>query len=204
MPGFKLPPLGPASRREPDPVTEGQPQPASIEPSPLEVAEQRRGERDDVIRQSMAEQAVQGRSEGLMAAQQEALETIQAGDAQIKLWRLLSGQYHYSNVSVETIKSAAATEMPGMGAKQGMRFIVRRIAVIAPKGSKLRLYLNTVVVSQFIEVITNVQEFSGEAPGNLWIGGQKRVIPVIVGAEEEGQAVVRFEGDLVPFEHLSW
>lgn len=204
MPGFRLPPLGPASRREPVASSEGQPEPAGIEPGPLEVAEQRRGERDDVIRQSMAEQAVQGRSEGLMASQLEGQETIQAGDAQVKLWRLLSGQYHYSNVSVETITSALATEMPGMGAKQGMRFIVRRIAVLAPKGSKLRLYLNTVTPGQFIEVITNVQEFSGEAPGNLWIGGQKRVIPVIVGAEETGQAMVRFEGDLVPYEHLSW
>lgn len=201
---FRLPPLGPASRREHVPPGEGRPEPASIEPSALEVAEQRRGERDDRVRESMAQQAVEGRSEGLAPDQYAPVESIRAGDAQIKLWRLLSGQYHYSDVSTGSVAGAEATQLKGIGTKQGMRFIVRRIAAEAPKGSKLKLYLNTVVASQFIEVVSNVQEFSGEAPGNLWVTGQKRIIPVIVGAEEAGQAVVRFEGDLVPFEQLSW
>jgi hypothetical protein len=201
---FRLPPLGPATRREPIGPDQGQPEPASIEPSPLEVAEQRRGERDDRVRESMAAQALQGRSEGLSPDQYAPVEGVKAGDAQIKLWRLLSGQYHYSDVSTGTVGNAEATNLKGVSTREGTRFIVRRIAVMAPKGSKLRLYLNTVVASQFIEVISNVQEFSGEAPGNLWVAGPKAIIPVIVGAEEAGQAVVRFEGDLVPFEHLSW
>ena len=204
MAGFKLPPLGPASRREPPVAREGQPEPAGIEPSALEVAEQRRGERDDVVRESMAAQALQGRSQGLGEDQYAPVESIQAGDAQIKLWRLLSGQYHYSDVSTGNVTSAEPTELKGINTKEGMRFIVRRLVVMAPPGSKLRLYLNTVVASQFIEIISSVQEFCGEAPGGLWVAGQKRIIPVIVGAESAGQAVVRFEGDLVPHEYLSW
>jgi hypothetical protein len=196
--------LGPASRRAPIAPDEGQPEPASIEPSPLEVAEQRRGERDDVIRESMAAQALQGRSEGLGEDQYVPRETVQAGDAQIKLWRLLSGQYHHESIGVGEVTNAEATEMPRHGAKQGMRFIVRRIAVTAPKGTKLRLYLNQIAPSNFLEVITNVQEFSGEAPGNLWISQDKGIIPVAVGAEAVGQVMVRLEGDLVPHEYLSW
>jgi hypothetical protein len=201
---LKLPPMGPAARRTRIPPGEGRPEPASIEPSPLEVAEQRRGERDDVVRESMAAQALQGRSEGLAPDQYEPVETVQAGDAQIKLWRLLSGQFHYADMSTGQVANAEATLLSNVEVKEGMRFIVRHINVLAPKGSKLRIYLNSVVPANFLEVITNVQEFSGEPPGCLWIEGPGSIVPVIVGAEAAGQAVVRFEGDLAPNEYLSW
>jgi hypothetical protein len=183
-------------------VGEGQPEAASIEPSPLEVAEQHRGERDDQIRESMAAQAVEGRSEGLELP--VGSPRPEGWDGALKLYRLLAGHCAYSQSAVETLKNeVAAQRVPFVEeVDAGFIFIARSLMVQAPKGCKLQLYENAITPMGFREVVANVQEFSGELPGTCVFIGPCWIVGNVLECKEAGQITIRVEGDLVPREYV--
>jgi len=197
--------LGTRTRRARRPtVSEGQPQAAGVEPGPFEVAEQERGERDDVIRDSMAQQAVMGRMEGYVTGVGER-ELSAIGDSCLKLYRLLSGQYNYEHTIAGNVKNETAEQMVAKArARAGKLFIIRRIAVLAPEGCKLRLYKNGQTPANFVEVATAVQEFSGEPPGTLRLREKEELLATVLGCKAEGQVVIHLEGDLVDQENVPW
>jgi hypothetical protein len=205
MPGLRLPPMGTAQRRRPTPEGEGQPEPASIEPGPLEVAEQRRGERDDVVRESMAAQAAEGgRNEGYVTGFGER-ELSAIGDSCLKLYRFLSGQYNFEESMSGVVKSEAAEQKVDVSeAYAGKIFVIRRFSVKAPKGCKLRLYKGQIGPGGFVEVFTAAQEGAGEVPGTIRLRGKEHLIATVLGAEEAGTVVINLEGDLVNEEDLPW
>jgi hypothetical protein len=205
MQGLKLPPMGPASRRRPIREGEGQPEPNAVEPSPLEVAEQRRGERDDVVRESMAVQAAEGgRNEGYLTGVGER-ELSSIGDSCLKLYRLLAGQYNYEHPFSGEVKNEAGEQEVGrVKAKAGKTFIIRRFSVLAPKGAKLRFYFNNVATANFIEVVTAAQEASGEFAGYLRLRENEHLVATVIGCEAAGTVVIHLEGDLVNEENLPW
>lgn len=202
---FRLPPMGTAQRREPVREGEGQPEPASLEPGPLEVAEQRRGERDDAVRESMAAQAAEGgRAEGYVTGQGER-ELSAIGDSCLKLYRFLSGQYNYEETMSGKVESKVAEQkVDQTEAYAGKIFVVRRFAVMAPKGCKLRLYKGQIGPGGFVEVFTAAQEGAGEIPGTIRLRGKEHLIATVVGAEEAGTVVINLEGDLLNEENLPW
>lgn len=205
MAGLRLPPMGSAQRRRPVTETEGQPEPASVEPSPLEVAEQRRGERDDAVRDSMAEQAATGgRNDGYVTGQGER-ELSRIGDSSLKLYRFLSGQYNYEETMSGKVEAKAAEQKVDVTeAYAGKIFVIRRFAVLAPKGCKLRLYKGQIGPGGFVEVFTAAQEGAGEVPGMIRLRGKEHLIATVLGAEEAGTVVINLEGDLVNEENLPW
>lgn len=186
-------------------VSEGQPGAASVEPAPLEVAEQDRGERDDVVRESMAEQAMEGgRDEGYVTGAGER-ELSALGESCLKLYRFLSGQYNFEETLAGPVKNEAGEqEVDRLEARAGKIFTVRRFAVRAPKGAKLRLYKGQVGVAGFVEVFTAAQEGSGEIAGEIRLRGKERLIATVLGCEEAGTVAVNLEGDLVNEEQLPW
>jgi hypothetical protein len=194
------PRLGPAARRNLD----SQPDAALIEPSPLETAEERRGDRDDVIREAMAGLALLGRSAGIPEEELDGYGTPEGHDAELKLYRLLAGHYRHQLMGSHNIENSTAAQEFGLveHIRDGFIFIARGLRAMAPAGSKLQLYEQSKSPSNFREVVTSVQEFSGEMPGTCVFEGPTRVVAVILGATEAGQAVVRLEGDLVPREFI--
>jgi hypothetical protein len=206
--GFKLPPRGTVAMRERsrDGVSEGQPAAASVEPSPLEVSEQERGERDDVIRDSMAAQAVDPRDEGYLTGLGELADELSAfGDGCLKMYRLLSGQYNFEEAMSGQVKGEAAEQEVGrIDTNAGKLLIVRRMTVLAPKGCKLRLYKNNMAAGNLVEVVTAAQEFAGEIPGTIRLRGNEYLVASVIGAEAAGTVVVNFEGDLVNEDSLPW
>jgi hypothetical protein len=186
-------------------ASEGQPEAARIEPAPREVSEQERGERDDVIRSSMAEQAAEGgRAEGYLTGVGER-ELSAIGDSCLKLYRLLAGQYNYEHPFSGIVKNETAEQEVGrIKAKAGKTFIIRRFSVLAPKGAKLRFYYNSVGVANFIEVVTAAQEASGEFAGYLRLRENEHLVATVSGCEEAGTVVIHLEGDLVNEENLPW
>jgi hypothetical protein len=206
--GFKLPPRGTVAMRERsrDGVSEGQPAAASVEPSPLEVAEQQRGERDDVIRDSMAGQAVDPRDEGYLTGLSEVANELSAfGDGCLKLYRLLSGQYNFEISFAGDIKAEAAEQEVGrVKPGAGRLLVVRRFTVLAPKGSKLRLYKNNIAPGNLVEVFTAAQEGAAEVPGLIRLRESEFLVGSILGAEAAGTAIVHLEGDMVTEEPVPW
>jgi hypothetical protein len=202
---LKLPPLGPAQRRQPVNVSEGQPEAARIEPGPLEVAEQRRGERDDTIRVSMAEQAAEGgRAEGYVTGAGER-ELSAIGDSCLKLYRFLSGQYNYEETMSGKVEAKAAEQkVDQVEAYAGKIFVIRRFSVLAPKGCKLRLYKGQIGPGGFVEVFTAAQEGAGEIPGQIRLRGKEHLIATVLECGEAGTVVINLEGDLVNEENLPW
>ena len=198
-----LPRPGPPAREG----GEGQPDAALIEPGPLETAEQRRGNFDDLVRTTMAQLAQVGRMEGIPEEQLESygIEPPEGFDAQLKLFRLLAGHYRHQLIGTMMCENSSTAQQEfGLveHIRAGYIFIARGLRVTAPPGSKLKLYENSNTPNQFREVVTSVQEFSGEIPGTGVFRGPTRVLAVITGVTEAGQAVVRLEGDLVPEEFL--
>lgn len=207
--GFKLPPRGTVAMRERsrDGVSEGQPAAASVEPSPLEVAEQGRGERDDAVRDSMAVQAAEGgRDEGYVTGLAELANELSAfGDGCLKLYRLMSGQYNFEeSMSGQVKNEAAEQQVDRIDTNAGKLLIVRRMTVLAPKGCKLRLYKNNIAAGNLVEVVTAAQEFAGEIPGTIRLRGNEYLVASVIGAEAAGTVIVNFEGDLVNEDSLSW
>lgn len=181
-----LPKLGPQR------PLEGQPHPARDEPGPLEASEELRAQVDDVLRESMAEQAAAGgRALGIpghLVLPDPSLE---------KLWHLFTGQYHTDFIVSQAVAAGESVIEIGQ-VRQGFMFICRGIRVQAPALSRLKLYEgqpNT--PGSFREVITNVQEYAGEPPGTLIFKGPMRIYGVLTLAEAPGQATIRLEGDLV-------
>lgn len=186
-----VPKLGTRERREA--VSAGQPQAASIEPGPLEVAEEERAQRDDAIRESMAEQA----AEGGRAIGDPELAPGPLSDAARKHYRLVSGQYNFIMVGASKLllgenSFAFPEEIPA-----GRIFIVRAIRAIAPKGTGLQLFLNNLTPTSLIEVITNIQLASIQTTGPIRIVGPARVLAKTTGTEAEGPCTLRLEGDNV-------
>ena len=208
-PGFKLPPRGTVAMRERtrDGVSEGQPAAASVEPSPLEVSEQERGERDDVIRDSMAAQAVDPRMEGLLTGLGELMDELSHyGDGALKLYRYLSGQYNQVlSFEAATVKAEAAEqEVSRIKTKPGTIFIARRYTVLAPKGCKLRFYKNQISPGNLCEVFTAAQEGAAEIPGSIRLRDSEQLVATVLGAEAEGSVIINLEGDLVATEPVAW
>jgi hypothetical protein len=186
-------------------VSEGEPAAAGIEPGPLETAEDRRGQRDDVIRSVMAMLARDARAEGIPEEELAGygLPEKEREDGSLKLFRLLAGHYRYSISNAVALKNEAGAQLvdlPHINA--GYIFVARGVRVLAPKGCKLQIYENHNVPIDFREVITNVQEFSGEVPGQCLFRGPCKPQAVVLGCEEAGQIMLRLEGDLVPEEYL--
>jgi hypothetical protein len=186
-------------------ASEGQPEAAVLEPGPREVSEQERGERDDVIRASMAQQAAEGgRNEGYLTGLGER-ELSSIGDSCLKLYRLLAGQYNYEHPMSGVVKNEAAEqEVSRIKAKANKTFIVRRFSVTAPKGAKLRFYYNNISPANFIEVVTAAQEASGEFAGYLRLRENEHLVATVSGCEAAGTVVIHLEGDLVNEENLPW
>jgi hypothetical protein len=172
----------------------------------LEVAEQQRGERDDVVRDSMAAQAAQGgRDEGYLTGLHETGELSHLGEATLKLYRLLSGQYNYEHpFSGVIVNEVAEQEVGRIKAKAGRLFIVRRMATLAPEGCKLRLYKNNIAPGNLVEVVTAAQEFAGEIPGTIRLRDNEHLVGTVVGAKAAGTVIVHLEGDLVETEPVPW
>lgn len=177
--------------------SQGQPAPAGIEPGPLETAEAARGVADDELRQSMAEQAVYGRAEGHAERGPAPLS-----EPSLRLYQLLSGQFHHELVAAAPC-GIGRTEFafPEEIGREAI-YIVRGLRVLGPAGAKLALYLNNVTPASFIEVVTNVQEYSGEPPGTQVIQGPARIIAVITEATAAGLCMVKLAGDLVTQEPI--
>jgi hypothetical protein len=197
------PQLGTKARRVR--ASEGQPAAARIEPGPGEVAEQERGERDDVIRRSMAEQAAEGgRNEGYLTGLGEQ-ELSAIGESCLKLYRYLSGQFTYEHVVAGPVANSEEEQEVGrMKARAGKIFVVRRLSVLAPKGAKLRLYYNNIAAANFIEVVAAAQEFSGAIPGELRARENEFIVASVLGCKEAGTVTIHLEGDLVNAEPVPW
>jgi len=186
-------------------VSEGQPGAASEEPSPLEVAEQERGERDDVVRESMAAQAAEGgRAEGYLTGVGER-ELSAIGESCLKLYRYLSGQFNYEHFLTGQVENSVAEQEVGrFKARAGKLLVVRRLSVLAPEGCKLRLYYNNIMAANFAEVITAAQEFSGPLGGELRLREGEHLVASVLGAKAAGTVAIHFEGDLVNQENVPW
>ena len=197
------PQLGTKARR--NRVSEGQPAAAKIEPAPAEIYEQERGERDDAIRDSMAEQAAQGgRNEGYLTGLGEQ-ELSAIGESCLKLYRYLSGQFTYEPVLAGVVVNTEEEQEVGrIKARAGKLFVVRRLSVLAPKGAKLRLYLNNIAPANFVEVVTAAQEFSGVVPGEIRVRENEHLVASVLGCKEAGTVTIHFEGDLVNTESVPW
>jgi hypothetical protein len=207
--GFKLPPRGTVAMRERtrDGVSEGQPAAASVEPSPLEVSEQERGERDDVIRDSMAQQAAEGgRDEGYLTGLSELANELSAfGDGCLKLYRLLSGQYNFEiSFSGPVANEVAEQEVGRIKPGAGKLLVVRRFTVLAPEGCKLRLYKNNVGQGNLVEVFTAAQEGAAEIPGTIRLRESEYLVGTVLGAKAAGTAIVHLEGDMVTENPVPW
>jgi hypothetical protein len=185
--------------------SEGQPEAARIEPGPREVSEQERGERDDVIRESMAAQAAEGgRALGYLTGFGER-ELSAIGDSCLKLYRLLAGQYNYEHPFSGEVKNETAEQEVGrIKAKAGKTFIIRRFSVLAPEGAKLRFYYNNVNTANFIEVVTAAQESSGAFGETLRLRENEHLVATVLGCKAAGTVVIHLEGDLVNEENLPW
>jgi hypothetical protein len=178
----------------------GQPSPAGIEPGPFERAEAERAAADDGLRERMGEEAHEGRAEGIAGA--PPLEWHQP--AELKQYRLMSGQYRHTITAAGNVPIGGANQLPfPEEIRAGMIFVIRAIRALAPAGAKLQLYQDNVTPTNFREVVTNVQEYSGEVPGELVIRGASRLIAMITGTSAEGLAVIRLEGDLVQREPVA-
>lgn len=198
--------LGTRTRRARRVTTSGgQPEAAELEPGPREVSEQERGERDDVIRESMAAQAAMGgRAEGYLTGRGER-ELSAPGDSCLKLYRLLAGQYNYEHPFTGEVKNETAEQEVGrIKAKAGKTFIIRRFSVLAPEGAKLRFYFNNVNVANFVGVATAAQEAEGEFAGYLRLRENEHLVATVLGCKAAGTVVIHLEGDLVNEENLPW
>jgi hypothetical protein len=199
-------PLLPTRQPRHVPESSGQPEAAGVDAGPLEGAEELRGERDDVIRGLMAALARVGRDEGIPEDQLEGygMPEKEREDGGLKLYRLLSGHYRHHLTAVGVVKAEAGQQIVPFVEEvdAGFIFIARGLRVLGPEGTKLLLYENNTVPTSFREVVTNVQQFSGEPPGTCLWRGPCRLLAVTEEVKKEGQLTVRLEGDLVPEEYL--
>ena len=190
-------------------TSQGQSQPSQVEATRLEMSEEERGRRDDVVRGLMdilSKLGQDGTYGGIPLEQTGGLGPFepenQPDRGALKLYRLLSGHFrHHLNAVGQLANEKAAQIVPFVEeVDAGFIFIARGIRVTGPKGCKLQLYENNTVPTSFREVITNVQEFSGEPPGTCLWRGPCRILAVATECEAAGQLTVRLEGDLVPEE----
>lgn len=90
----------------------------------------------------------------------------------------------------------SATEQPTEPIPQGYVFIPERIMAQAPEGSKLALFRNAVGISNFIEVVANIQEYAN-VTGGLIVEGPSTIIAQITGAKKAGAFAISVSGSLV-------
>jgi hypothetical protein len=174
--------------------SQGQPQPAGIEPGPLEVEQENRALRDDTVRASMADQALRGRAEG---APELPPPTPAVPD--LRTYRLLSGQFHQTLIAAAPVGAGETVFAFPEEISRGYLLVVRAIRVTAPPKSVLALFLNNVSPTSLIEVVNPAVLASVPSWGQV-IAGPARILARITEAEAVGTAVVRLEGDLVPKE----
>lgn len=191
-----MPKLGTRERREA--VSAGQPQAAGVEPGPLEVAEEERAQRDDAIRESMAEQAAEG-GRALGAAE---LPPGPLSDAARKHYRLVSGQYNFIMVGASKLVPGENTFAFPEEVAAGRIFIVRAVRAIAPKGTSLQIFLNNLAPTSLIEVNPNIALASFATAGPIRIVGPAVIVAKTLGTEAEGPCVLRLEGDNVEAESI--
>jgi hypothetical protein len=174
------------------PVSQGQPAPAGLEPGPQEWGEAERAAADDRLREAMQQQAE--RAQGIAELAPPGL----LEDPTLRLYRLQSGQYRHAVTAAGNVPIGGENQLAfPEEVHAGEIFIIRGIRALAPAGARLLLYQDAVTPTNFREVITSVQQFSGEPPGTLVIRGPSRLIAVITNTTAEGLAMVRLEGDLV-------
>ena len=68
----------------------------------------------------------------------------------------------------------------------GQTFIGRRLTAMAPETALLKIYKNSVQPDNFLEVVTNIQVYANDIPGDLVVEGPATLIAV-VDIEEEAE-----------------
>lgn len=80
----------------------------------------------------------------------------------------------------------------------GQVFVARRLMVQGPEGAKLQLYVNSVTGPNFREVVTNVQEYANDIPGDIIVEGPAQIIAVVTGVTKAGSIAGTISGYLLP------
>jgi hypothetical protein len=110
----------------------------------------------------------------------------------------LTGRKHYRLPIIGAVKKGT-TELQAIELiPQGYTFIGRRLTAQAPKESLLELYMNSVQPDNFLEVVTNIQVYANNIPGDLIVEGPATIIAVISGAEAAGNCSINLHGYLIP------
>lgn len=118
-----------------------------------------------------------------------------------RLADIASGKYYFElegSVNLAAEENSGTLTLPMI--PQGYVFIPQRIAVQAPKGSRLQLFSNSVSAANFLEVIANVQEYSEGILGPWQVYGPCVILAKFTKAEAATAATVVLSGMLIPRE----
>jgi hypothetical protein len=95
-------------------------------------------------------------------------------------------------VAKEETSKAWSEQIP-----QGYIFLPQRLAIQAPEGSRLQLFTNNESAANFVEVVSNVQEYSEGILGPWVTFGPARILAVITKAKVAGTATLTLSGNLI-------
>lgn len=107
------------------------------------------------------------------------------------------GRRHFELKIGGTVTNGVTLQLEAEAIPQGFEFIPERIMAQAQSGCKLQLFENTTAINNFLEVVTNIQEYSNSVFG-LIVEGPSNLIAVISGATASGPVSITISGQLVP------
>lgn len=110
----------------------------------------------------------------------------------------VTGRKHYV-LPIIGICKAGTTELKAIEEiPQGQTFIGRRLTAIAPEESQLEIYKNNVSPDNFLEVVTNIQVYANNIPGDMIVEGPAVIIARVTKAKAEGNCSIGLSGYLIP------
>lgn len=110
----------------------------------------------------------------------------------------VTGRKHYVLPGIAQVETETTTFNFLERIPAGQTFIGKRLTAQAPEESLLELYKNSVAPDNFIEVVTNIQVYANNIPGDMIIEGPAEIIAVVSKAKVAGNCSINLSGYLIP------